>query len=167
MTATILEGQGLTRTYWLGETPVKALGGVDVTIRRGEFLVLQGPSGSGKTTLINLLGLLDRPDGGSLALDGISDESNAPRHQVVLRSAYDFARHASFDAQVRYVDDVRAVPAYVTADLRLAYRPIADLELSLVGQNLLDARHPEQASQLGVPTIEVPRGVYGKIAWRF
>jgi putative ABC transport system ATP-binding protein len=68
----ILEGLGLTRTYWLGSTPVAALQGVDISIRRGEFLVLQGPSGSGKTTLINLLGLLDRPDGGSLTLDGVS-----------------------------------------------------------------------------------------------
>jgi putative ABC transport system ATP-binding protein len=67
---TILDGRGLARTYWLGATPVKALDGVDITIRRGEFLVLQGPSGSGKTTLINLLGLLDRPDGGTLDLDG-------------------------------------------------------------------------------------------------
>ena len=68
---TILDGRGLTRTYWLGATPVPALAGVDITIRRGEFLVLQGPSGSGKTTLINLLGLLDRPDGGTLDLDGV------------------------------------------------------------------------------------------------
>ena len=70
MSAPILAGRGLTRTYLLGETEVKALSGVDVTVSRGEFLVLQGPSGSGKTTLINLLGLLDRPDGGSLDLDG-------------------------------------------------------------------------------------------------
>jgi putative ABC transport system ATP-binding protein len=69
---TLLEGSGLERTYWLGATPVQALGGVDVTIRRGEFVVLQGPSGSGKTTLINLLGLLDRPDAGRLTLDGVS-----------------------------------------------------------------------------------------------
>ena len=67
---TILEGRGLARTYWLGATPVRALQGVDITIRRGELLVLQGPSGSGKTTLINLLGLLDHPDGGTLDLDG-------------------------------------------------------------------------------------------------
>jgi putative ABC transport system ATP-binding protein len=67
---TILEGTGLTRTYWLGATPVAALSGVDIAIRQGEFLVLTGPSGSGKTTLINLLGLLDRPDGGTLRLDG-------------------------------------------------------------------------------------------------
>ena len=67
---TILDGRGLARTYWLGATPVNALNGVDITIHRGEFVVLQGPSGSGKTTLINLLGLLDRPDGGALELDG-------------------------------------------------------------------------------------------------
>jgi putative ABC transport system ATP-binding protein len=70
VTETILDGRGLTRTYWLGSTPVAALAGVDVTISRGEFLVLQGPSGSGKTTLINILGLLDRPDSGALDLDG-------------------------------------------------------------------------------------------------
>jgi len=69
---TILDGRGLARTYWLGATPVAALSGVDITIARGEFLVLQGPSGSGKTTLINLLGLLDRPDAGTLDLDGTS-----------------------------------------------------------------------------------------------
>jgi putative ABC transport system ATP-binding protein len=72
VSAALLEGQGLARTYWLGATPVHALGGVDITIRRGEFVVLQGPSGSGKTTLINLLGLLDRPDAGRLTLDGVS-----------------------------------------------------------------------------------------------
>jgi putative ABC transport system ATP-binding protein len=68
---TILDGRGLTRTYWLGATPVAALSGVDITVGRGEFIVLQGPSGSGKTTLINLLGLLDRPDAGRLDLDGV------------------------------------------------------------------------------------------------
>ena len=66
---TLLDGTGLTRTYRLGSTRVPALRGVDIEIRRGDFVVLQGPSGSGKTTLINLLGLLDRPDSGRLLLD--------------------------------------------------------------------------------------------------
>lgn len=66
----ILEGRGLARTYRLGATRVQALAGVDIEIRRGDFVVLQGPSGSGKTTLINLLGFLDRPDAGSLYLEG-------------------------------------------------------------------------------------------------
>jgi putative ABC transport system ATP-binding protein len=66
----ILAGAGLRRTYRLGSTRVAALNGVDLEIHRGDFVVVQGPSGSGKTTLINLLGLLDRPDGGDVLLDG-------------------------------------------------------------------------------------------------
>jgi iron complex outermembrane receptor protein len=94
-------------------------------------------------------------------------ELNAPTHQIVLRSSYDFTRHLSLDTQLRYVDSLQTVAAYLTADVRLSWRPTADLELSLVGQNLLDDRHPEQASLIGSPTSEVPRGFYGKISWRF
>jgi putative ABC transport system ATP-binding protein len=66
----ILAGHGLVRTYRLGSGLVQALRGVDLAIAAGDFVVVQGPSGSGKTTLINLLGLLDRPDGGDVFLDG-------------------------------------------------------------------------------------------------
>jgi putative ABC transport system ATP-binding protein len=82
---TILDGRGLARTYWLGATPVHALSGVDITISRGEFLVLQGPSGSGKTTLVNLLGLLDRPDEGSLDLDGVPVDAMDENRRADLR----------------------------------------------------------------------------------
>jgi iron complex outermembrane receptor protein len=85
----------------------------------------------------------------------------------VLRSSYDFTRRASLDTQLRYVDDVQAVPAYVTADVRLSYRPTPNWELAIVGQNLLEPRHPEQASTFGAPTVDVPRGFYGKVTWRF
>jgi putative ABC transport system ATP-binding protein len=66
----ILQGRQLTRTYRLGTQRVPALSGLDIDCEAGEFTALEGPSGSGKTTLLNLLGLLDRPDGGSLLLDG-------------------------------------------------------------------------------------------------
>jgi len=104
---------------------------------------------------------------GEPAGDAAEFGSNAPTHQAVLRSAYDFTRHASLDAQFRYVDSVLVVPAYITADLRWSYRPTANLELSLLGQNLLDRHHPEQASTIGAPTIEVPRGFSARILWRF
>jgi len=68
----LVAGVGLTRSYALGTTRVPALRGVDLEIRRGEFVVVQGPSGSGKTTLLNLLGLLDRPDAGAVLVDGQS-----------------------------------------------------------------------------------------------
>lgn len=68
--APIISGKNLGRTYRLGETRVRALRGIDITIGAGDFLAIQGPSGSGKTTLINLLGLLDLPDEGEILLDG-------------------------------------------------------------------------------------------------
>ena len=104
---------------------------------------------------------------GVLASDAVALEMDAPTHQVLLRSSHDFSRRLSLDAQVRYVDNVNAVAAYVTADVRLSWRPTANLELSLVGQNLLDGQHPEQASLFFGPTVEVPRGFYGKVTWRF
>lgn len=68
--APLLSGHGLIKSYPMGTEQVQALRGVDVDVLPGDFLALRGPSGSGKTTLINLLGLLDRPDGGQLLLDG-------------------------------------------------------------------------------------------------
>ncbi|HET7453699.1 MAG TPA: ABC transporter ATP-binding protein [Thermoanaerobaculia bacterium] len=66
----ILRGEGLAKAYRLGEQRVEALAGLDIVFSAGEFTALEGPSGSGKTTLLNVLGLLDRPDAGTLALDG-------------------------------------------------------------------------------------------------
>jgi putative ABC transport system ATP-binding protein len=66
----LLSGRGLRKTYPMGTEPVQALRGVDIDVLPGDLLALRGPSGSGKTTLINLLGLLDRPDSGTLRLDG-------------------------------------------------------------------------------------------------
>ena len=63
-------GKGLERTYVTGEVEVRALRGVDVSLRRGELVVLLGPSGSGKSTLLNILGGLDRPTAGELHFDG-------------------------------------------------------------------------------------------------
>ncbi|WP_121438012.1 ABC transporter ATP-binding protein [Actinomadura pelletieri] len=53
-----------------GPPPVTALGGIDLTVDRGEYLSIVGPSGSGKTTLLNLFGLLDRPTSGTYELNG-------------------------------------------------------------------------------------------------
>ncbi len=65
-----LEARGLTRIYRRGSEEIRALDGVSLTIRRGEFVSFMGPSGSGKTTLLNLLGCLDNPSEGELDLAG-------------------------------------------------------------------------------------------------
>ena len=67
-----LKARNLTRVYHRGSEEIRALDGVSLSIRRGEFVSFMGSSGSGKTTLINLLGCLDNPTSGELELAGKS-----------------------------------------------------------------------------------------------
>ncbi|GBE56550.1 MAG TPA: ABC transporter ATP-binding protein [Euryarchaeota archaeon] len=67
----IVEIEGASKFYKMGEVTVKALNGVDFSIDRGEFISIIGPSGSGKSTLLQLIGVLDRPTSGRVLLDGL------------------------------------------------------------------------------------------------
>lgn len=67
---TVLEAKDLVKAYELGTETIHALNHVDLTVARGEFIAVMGPSGSGKSTLMHLLGLLDKPDGGEVFLEG-------------------------------------------------------------------------------------------------
>lgn len=94
-------------------------------------------------------------------------EDASPRHQVMLRSLADVTSRVQLDARLRYVGKLRAddVPSYTTLDLRLAWSPREELELALVGQTLLEARHAEFGSPASRRLIE--RGGYAKVTWRW
>ncbi len=66
----MIELEGITKFYTMGEIEVRALDGIDLTIDEHEFICIMGASGSGKSTLMNVIGCLDRPTGGTYHLDG-------------------------------------------------------------------------------------------------
>ncbi len=81
----VIEAHGLKRYYRRGSETVKALDGVDLSIRSGEIVSILGPSGSGKTTLINLLSCLDAPTEGTLLIGGRSVAGLAEDELVEIR----------------------------------------------------------------------------------
>lgn len=97
-------------------------------------------------------------------------EDETPQNQFSVRSSLDLARNVEWDVWVRYVDErpTRHTPDYTTLDTRVAWRPRPDLELALVGQNLLDSQHLEYGNQFrNVLSTEIERSVYGKATWWF
>jgi putative ABC transport system ATP-binding protein len=70
MADSIIDVRSASKTYYIGEVPVAALRDVSIEIKPREFVAIMGPSGSGKSTFMNLIGCLDRPDQGSIMLDG-------------------------------------------------------------------------------------------------
>ncbi len=82
-----MEVSGVTKIYGTSSpVAVRALGGVDLTIERGEYVAIVGESGSGKTTLMHLLGGLDRPSGGTIAIDGARLDRARPAQLARIRA---------------------------------------------------------------------------------
>lgn len=86
-------------------------------------------------------------------------ENSGPNNMYQLQSRYQIADNWDFDAMFYWIDKVGEIPDYQRVDLRLAWRPTNHLELSVVGQNLLDPRHPEFTSD-DTLISQVPRSVF-------
>jgi putative ABC transport system ATP-binding protein len=82
----LIELDRINRTFTLGDSEVRALRDINLSISAGEYVAIMGPSGSGKSTMLNLLGLLDRPDGGIYRLEGRDVTTLNAEEQARVRS---------------------------------------------------------------------------------
>lgn len=101
-----------------------------------------------------------------------------PRHQISLRSSVNLGSGVTLDAWVRFVDTIKAlntdgstyttINPYTTLDLRLAWHPLKNWEISLVGRNLLEPHHQEFTTEIiTTAAAQVQRSVYGMITWKY
>ncbi len=101
----------------------------------------------------------------------VSSEDNTPQHQFNISSRYSFDNGIEWDNHLYYVNELGSgssiVPEYWRYDTRVSWPLAEGIEVSVVGQNLLDDHHPEFGPFLYQSQVEVPRAVYGKISWEF
>ena len=113
-------------------------------------------------------------------LKTVSDSQNdtldkSPQQRVSIRSSISLRQDFDVDILFRYVDSNKTVSIagtttvndYISMDIRLAWRPIRHLELSLAGQNLLTDKHLEYRQEFMTKPTEIERGMYGKLVWSF
>ena len=130
MSEVLLSATGLHKTYTLGQRSLEVLRGVDVELRRGEFLALRGASGAGKSTLLHLLGGLDSPSQGEIRLAGRNLATLGRRDLARLRS-----EEVGFIFQAYYLLPELDALENVCLPARMARTPAAEAEVR--GRDLL------------------------------
>ncbi|MAE75745.1 MAG: ABC transporter ATP-binding protein [Planctomycetes bacterium] len=144
---TFIELQGVTKSYSKGEHRITPLADVTLEIKQGEFFVLLGPSGSGKTTLLNLLGGIDRPDDGTVRVNGTSLNSMGPRGLAAWRAThvgYVFQAHHLIPVLTAY-ENIELPLHLFTLDARQRHERVA-LALAAVGLTDRATHYPRQLS---------------------
>jgi len=153
----------MEKNYPMGMTSIAALKSVNLTVRRGEFIAVMGPSGSGKSTLMNIIGLLDPPDGGQYFLEereisALSDNQRSDlRNRTIgfIFQSFNLVPRASALRNVILPLTYRAMPSAERQDLAQAA-----LERVGLGQRL--AHHPSQMSGGERQRVAIARALVGK-----
>jgi iron complex outermembrane receptor protein len=96
-----------------------------------------------------------------------SDNGSSPHHEMQVQSLFNLPRKFELDTTFRYLSALpaQAVAAYGSADVRFGWRPTSNWDLSVVGQNLLQPRHPEFGGDAN-GLVGIKRSAYAKITWR-
>ncbi|MFH2203409.1 MAG: ABC transporter ATP-binding protein [Elusimicrobiota bacterium] len=158
----VIRVAGAAKHFQSGDHVVRAVDGVDLTLKRGEFAALAGPSGSGKTTLLNLIGGLDRPDQGEIVIDGRETSKLSDNELTRLRlhrigfvfQAYNLIPVLSAYENVQFILQIQGAPEAEHAG-RIA--PI----FKELGIDELQGRRPTQLSGGQQQRVAVARAVVG------
>lgn len=143
----VLDVRALTKVYGEGDSVVHALAGIDLVVRRGEYVAIVGQSGSGKSTLLNMLGCLDAPTSGRYHLEGLDVARLDDRQQSVLRNRQIGFIFQSFNLIPRTsaLENVE-LPLVYAGVSRRRRRDRARAALSLVGLADRERHRPNELS---------------------
>ncbi|EPD94157.1 hypothetical protein HMPREF1486_03447 [Streptomyces sp. HPH0547] len=161
----MIELTDVHRTYGRGPGAVHALRGVSLTVARGELVAVRGRSGSGKTTLLGLVGGLDTPDAGRVALDGTDLAALGEREKLALRRD-----RIGFVFQSFALLPVLTAAENVGVPLRMRQMPVAEREervallLSLVGLGEHARQRPGELSGGQQQRVAVARALANRPA---
>lgn len=150
----------LCKTYRQGDAEIRALDHLSISIDPSSFVCLSGPSGSGKTTLLNVIGGLDEPDGGEIAIDGLrvdrmsaGDLAEMRLHHIgFVFQAYNLIPVLSARENVEFVMQVQGVPARVRREKAMAI-------LGEVGLGGMEDRRPAELSGGQQQRVAVARAI--------
>jgi len=146
MSDLLIRARGLHKTYTLGQRSLEVLRGVDLELRRGEFLAMRGASGAGKSTLLHLLGGLDSPSRGEIQLAGRNLATLGRGDLARLRN-----REVGFIFQSYYLLPELDALENVCLPARMARTPAAQAEArgrELLARGGLEARSEHKPSEL-------------------
>ncbi|TSA08070.1 MAG: ABC transporter ATP-binding protein [Comamonadaceae bacterium] len=143
----LIELSGISKSYRTGDVVTPVLFDIDLQVSQGDYVALMGPSGSGKSTLMNLLGLLDRADGGHYRLDGqdVTDLSAAQHAEVRNRTIGFVFQSFNLLKRMNVLENV-ALPLLYAGQSRAAARLRAREVLEQVGLATYEHRMPNQLS---------------------
>src|SRR6187551_368904 len=159
----LLHLEGVTKVFVTDEVETHALSGIQMDIKKGEYVSISGPSGCGKSTLLAILGLLDSPTGGSYVLNGRPVQSLKLAERARIRN-----REIGFIFQAFNL--IGDLTVYENVELPLTYRGMSGAErkkrvveaLERVGMSHRMKHYPSQLSGGQQQRVAVARAVVGK-----